>query len=216
MAPPPGLSLLSADRKQRLVVLQDGLVLMRGAIELGAQQAIVDLVREIGMGPAGFYAPATRGGSMHLQMMCLGRHWDAVTQRYEEVPHPRRHARRSSPWASSAQRPTHDAASRVCCRQVRTHVDDAPVPPMPPALWELVQQAAQTASDACASIPPLDPGVCLVNHYTHGGRLGFHQVHARGRTCTCGRVCAHTWHARLCPAPPTRVRVRVARRRLRS
>ena len=49
------------------------------------------------------------------------------------------------------------------------------MPALPPELWQLVQAAAATASEACASVPSLQPGVCLVNHYGHAGRLGFHQ-----------------------------------------
>ena len=67
---------LRADRRTRLQVLQDGLVILRGALELPTQQAIVDMVRELTMseeGP-GFYVPQTRGGAMHLHMMCLGKH----------------------------------------------------------------------------------------------------------------------------------------------
>jgi alkylated DNA repair dioxygenase AlkB len=143
-APPrcPASLGLVADRRRRLTVLQDGMVLLRGALELSAQQAIVDLVRELGMGAAGFYAPKTRGGSMHLMMMCLGLHWNPVNQKYEER---------------------------------RSNLDDIPAPPLPPMLWEIVRDAAATATEACASLPSIEPGVCLVNHYGHSGRLGFHQ-----------------------------------------
>ena len=138
---PRALSLV-ADRRKRCVVLQDGMVLLRGALDLTAQQAVVDLVREIGVGPAGFYTPRSRGGTMHLRMMCLGWHWDSVTQRYG---------------------PT------------RSNLDGGAVAPLPPELWALVQAAAHTATEACASVPSLEPGVCLVNHYGHSGRLGMHQ-----------------------------------------
>jgi alkylated DNA repair dioxygenase AlkB len=133
---------LQADRRQRLQVLQDGLVLLRGALSLDVQQAIIDEIRELGLGPSGFYTPETRGGSMHLQMMCLGMHWDPLTNQYSTV---------------------------------RSNADGQPVPPLPPALWELVCAAAATASEACPSIPDVMPGVCLANFYTHGGRLGMHQ-----------------------------------------
>ena len=63
---------LSADRRKRLSVLQDGLVLLRGALTIDVQQTVVDLCRNLGIGASGFYQPKTRGGAMHLQMMCLG------------------------------------------------------------------------------------------------------------------------------------------------
>ena len=119
-------------------------MLLRGALELGTQQAVVDMVRELTMaeGAPGFYTPRTRGGAMHLQMMCLGSHWNAMTQRYEAT---------------------------------RSDLDQLAVPPLPPALWELVRAAAETATEACASVPRIEPGACLVNHYGHSGRLGMHQ-----------------------------------------
>lgn len=133
---------LRADRRKGLTVLQDGMVLLRGALDPHVQQAVIDLVREISLSEAGFYTPKTRGGSMHLQMMCLGKHWNPVNGRYEER---------------------------------RSNVDNMPTPALPPALWEIVKSAAETASEACASVPSISPGVCLVNHYTHSGRLGMHQ-----------------------------------------
>ena len=57
----------------------------------------------------------------------------------------------------------------------RSNLDDLPAPPLPPSLWELVRSAAETASEACASLPAIEPGVCLVNHYSASGRLGMHQ-----------------------------------------
>ena len=59
----------------------------------------------------------------------------------------------------------------------RSNLDNAPAPPLPPELWELVREAAGHASAACGSIPPPQPGIALVNWYTHAGRLGLHQVH---------------------------------------
>ena len=129
-------------------VLQDGLVVLRGALSLEAQQAVVSLCRDFGVGEAGFYVPTTRGGSMHMHMLCLGRHWDSVTQRYETT---------------------------------RTNVDGRAVPPLPPELWQLVEAAAQAASEASPSIPQLSPGIALVNFYGHAGRLGMHQDKSESR-----------------------------------
>ena len=40
----------------------------------------------IGRGPAGWYVPRVRGGGlMRVRMVCLGRHWNARTYRYEAV-----------------------------------------------------------------------------------------------------------------------------------
>jgi alkylated DNA repair dioxygenase AlkB len=122
-------------------VLCDGMVLLRSALDVAAQQAVVDTCRELGVGPGGFYSPKTRDGVMHLKMMCLGKHWDPVTSKY--------------------------TATR--------EVDGATPPPLPTLLWEPVVAAVAAARATSTSIPEVQPGVCLVNYYSHGGRLGMHQ-----------------------------------------
>ena len=48
------------------------------------QIALVRRCSEIGSRPAGFYTPEVRGGAyMRIQMVCLGRHWNAKTYTYE-------------------------------------------------------------------------------------------------------------------------------------
>ena len=45
---------------------------------------MLDLCRELSRRPAGLYTPVLRTGArMSLSMMCLGRHWNAKTYRYE-------------------------------------------------------------------------------------------------------------------------------------
>ena len=37
-------------------------------------------------GPGGGYVPTVRGGGkMHVRMVCLGRHWNALTYKYEST-----------------------------------------------------------------------------------------------------------------------------------
>ena len=48
-------------------------------------------------------------------------------------------------------------------------------PQLPESLWALVREAASAARHASPSIPEIKPPFCLVNYYTHGGRLGLHQ-----------------------------------------
>ena len=57
----------------------------------------------------------------------------------------------------------------------RSDLDGLSVPPLPAELWKLVEAAAETATEACASVPRIEPGACLINHYAHSGRLGMHQ-----------------------------------------
>lgn len=48
------------------------------------QRALASLIDDLGRQRAGFYQPVLRGGSkMRLEMLCLGRHWDARAYRYE-------------------------------------------------------------------------------------------------------------------------------------
>lgn len=43
-------------------------------------------IRELGVGPGGFYTPSyTGGGQLRLKMMCLGKHWEPRTAQYEDT-----------------------------------------------------------------------------------------------------------------------------------
>jgi DNA alkylation damage repair protein AlkB len=58
----------------------------RGFLTPDEQKALVQRCEEIGSAPAGFYTPAVRGGAyMSIKMVCLGRHWNAKTYKYETV-----------------------------------------------------------------------------------------------------------------------------------
>ena len=53
-------------------------------LPLDRQQAIVDGCRAIVDGAVPAYVPLVRGGrKMHVRMVCLGRHWNGKTYRYE-------------------------------------------------------------------------------------------------------------------------------------
>jgi DNA alkylation damage repair protein AlkB len=50
------------------------------------QLALMQRCIEIGERPAGLYTPIVRGGaSMSIKMVCLGRHWNAKTYKYEAI-----------------------------------------------------------------------------------------------------------------------------------
>lgn len=50
------------------------------------QRRLVDTIRILGAERAGFYQPVLRSGArMRLRMMCVGRHWNARTYKYEQV-----------------------------------------------------------------------------------------------------------------------------------
>lgn len=53
---------------------------------LGQQHAVVELCRTLIDGAVPGYVPVVRGGGkMHVRMLCLGRHWNGKTYRYEEA-----------------------------------------------------------------------------------------------------------------------------------
>jgi alkylated DNA repair protein (DNA oxidative demethylase) len=53
-------------------------------LSLDRQRALVDECRALLDGAVPAYVPVVRGGGkMHVRMLCLGRHWNGVTYRYE-------------------------------------------------------------------------------------------------------------------------------------
>ena len=63
-----------------------GAVWLKHYLAPGDQQAIAARCLEILEGPAGGYVPTVRGGGkMRVRMVCLGRHWNPLTYRYEST-----------------------------------------------------------------------------------------------------------------------------------
>ena len=55
-------------------------------LSLAQQRALVDACRTLVDGEVPGYVPVVRGGGrMHVRMLCLGRHWNGMTYRYEEA-----------------------------------------------------------------------------------------------------------------------------------
>lgn len=64
--------------------LHPGAFHLRAYLTLAEQTRLASRCLDLGARPAGFYSPTLQsGGRMSLQMMCLGRHWNAKTYRYE-------------------------------------------------------------------------------------------------------------------------------------
>jgi DNA alkylation damage repair protein AlkB len=61
-----------------------GAVHLKRRLPLEQQRAFVDLCRALMDGDVPGYVPIVRGGGrMHVRMLCLGRHWNGKTYRYE-------------------------------------------------------------------------------------------------------------------------------------
>lgn len=57
---------------------------LRSHLTIEGQRAIVDRCRALIDGDVPAYVPTVRGGGrMHVRMLCLGRHWNGQTYRYE-------------------------------------------------------------------------------------------------------------------------------------
>jgi alkylated DNA repair protein (DNA oxidative demethylase) len=70
------------DREQSLHRVADGALWLKGWLSLAEQSALIDRCRALM--DAGGYVPTVRGGGkMHVKMLCLGRHWNPLTYRYE-------------------------------------------------------------------------------------------------------------------------------------
>jgi DNA alkylation damage repair protein AlkB len=71
-------------RERELVRVAPGAVWLRNWLALDVQKQLVEQCRALLTGPGGGYTPIVRGGGkMHVQMMCLGRHWNPLTYTYE-------------------------------------------------------------------------------------------------------------------------------------
>ena len=66
--------------------LEPGLHLFQHALAAGDQRRVWDVCQALASGTVPIYTPTVRGGKkMSVAMLCLGRHWNALTYRYEEA-----------------------------------------------------------------------------------------------------------------------------------
>jgi alkylated DNA repair protein (DNA oxidative demethylase) len=65
--------------------LEPGLVLFPSRLSEAEQGELWQQCRELADGPVPMYTPIVRGGrKMSVGMLCLGKHWNGLTYRYEE------------------------------------------------------------------------------------------------------------------------------------
>ena len=66
--------------------ISSGAIWLRRWLSLDEQANLVAECRTLMDGPAGGYVPTVRGGGkMHVRMLCLGRHWNPLTYRYQST-----------------------------------------------------------------------------------------------------------------------------------
>jgi DNA alkylation damage repair protein AlkB len=67
------------------VELEPGIFLFQGVLSSDEQRTLWDQCRLLAEGPPPMYVPTVRGGrKMSVGMLCLGRHWNALTYQYED------------------------------------------------------------------------------------------------------------------------------------
>lgn len=67
------------------VQLADGLVLFQSRLPASDQRELWTQCRELSEGDVPMYTPTVRGGKkMSVGMLCLGKHWNGLTYKYEE------------------------------------------------------------------------------------------------------------------------------------
>src|SRR5215213_5998626 len=65
--------------------LAEGLELFQGRLSAAEQRQLWALCRELAEGPVPMYTPTVRGGKkMSVGMLCLGKHWNGLTYKYED------------------------------------------------------------------------------------------------------------------------------------
>jgi DNA alkylation damage repair protein AlkB len=65
--------------------LETGLVLFQSRLDARTQRELWSQCRALADGPVPMYTPTVRGGrKMSVGMLCLGKHWNALTYRYEQ------------------------------------------------------------------------------------------------------------------------------------
>ena len=67
------------------VKLADGLILFQARLSSAEQRDLWALCRALADGPVPMYTPTVRGGKkMSVGMLCLGKHWNGLTYKYED------------------------------------------------------------------------------------------------------------------------------------
>jgi DNA alkylation damage repair protein AlkB len=67
------------------VKIAEGVILFERRLSVDEQREVWQLCRELAEGPVPMYTPTVRGGrKMSVGMLCLGKHWNGLTYKYED------------------------------------------------------------------------------------------------------------------------------------
>jgi DNA alkylation damage repair protein AlkB len=67
------------------IELVDGLILFQSHLPAAEQRELWAMCRALADGPVPMYTPTVRGGKkMSVGMLCLGKHWNGLTYKYED------------------------------------------------------------------------------------------------------------------------------------
>src|SRR3954463_6675342 len=72
----------SEPREPSLHRVGDGAIWLKRWLSIPDQAALVERCRQL-MDQGGYVPTVRGGGRMHVRMVCLGRHWNPLTYRYE-------------------------------------------------------------------------------------------------------------------------------------
>jgi alkylated DNA repair protein (DNA oxidative demethylase) len=72
------------DRERAIHRVADDAIWLQGWLSIDEQSALVERCRLL-MDSAGYVPTVRGGGKMHVRMLCLGRHWNPLTYRYEST-----------------------------------------------------------------------------------------------------------------------------------
>ena len=76
---------MSAAPEPPAIAIAPGVVHLPHALDPDEQQMLVRRCLDLGAADAGFYTPVVRGQyPMTVRMLCLGRHWNAISYAYED------------------------------------------------------------------------------------------------------------------------------------
>ncbi|KAL2337632.1 hypothetical protein Fmac_012078 [Flemingia macrophylla] len=134
------------------ILLGPGMVLLKNYITHDEQVKIVNVCRELGVGPGGFYQPGyANGAKLRLKMMCLGKDWDPQTYKYGK--------KRVIDGSEPPSIPNH--FTELVLRSIKE-------------AHSLIKKECKVWNVE-DELPSMTPDICIINFYTSNGKLGLHQ-----------------------------------------